>query len=845
MGLILALVSLASAHRPHAVVRAMIPEPDFAATGRAWAIADPGGASNILHSADWGRHWDYVGGEPQDDTLIDLTWSDGRLVVLSEEGHVWHTADAGASWESFALPLAPDDAPVALTATSTGVAIATDDGLWYGPVTDPTAFLQSRAGSRYLEVKASADNPDELTLVAGDGTVWRSTDGGATLERLGFAGDQGIDGVGVGGRVYMGTLSGLYAWDGASWGACGELPIVGRPTEDHALEVPLVYAEPDGTVWVASGQEALFRSTDGCATFERHPASDVLIIAYGGSGGAGDSEDQWRDVLVSGDRVMVAGFGGIAWSDDDASSFVSTKVLGANYVRGLALAPDWPLDERIAVGTYGGGVIVSDDAGETWAGAIDGLPHPYTHDLSVSPDFATDQAYFWTGPPYLPCRTADAAGHWETMEEGFGRTRAIEPIGPYLFMLGEYEEDETEDGRYRGRLGWSEDDGETWTELPSVGDVTGTSNPQDVTTLTTGSDTTILLSVDWPARLARGTFTDQWELIYEGADQERSAGVAVWGGTRLVYALEYDGVVYWDTDRSPTPDWVPASVPPTGHPRRMQRTPAGTLVLVDRGNQFWRSDDGGDTWYAMGTEVAPSTHEFSMASNFESTGAIAQGTQDGVYWTTDFGTTWTLYTHYERFENDTHHLVCEGACEHEGGSGKLYDGWLKLVPPDSVTFTFKGTWFELVLAEPLEDAELIAWDGETPLGTLTPDHPRIDGLALGWHDIRVEVGLGTVRVDAVEVGGNGGARMVQAGYPVDTGGDSGTDSGDDTGSPGGDDSAPGVDTDPAADDSGIGSSPPLPRCGCGSAEGWPGPLAWLGAALLLGRRPRRPGGMGN
>lgn len=813
----LLLVPLAVAHRPHAVVRALVAEGDGGEAGAAWAIVDPGGAAGLLRSDDDGAHWDWVGGAPQAADPVDLAWVAGGLVAVGADGTVWQ--EEGGGWTSFALD-GGGLVPRAVAASAEGLAIATDDGVWVGDPDDPPSFVALAAGTAFVDLRVAADDPGALVAVDADGQAWLRPDAASPLALLPAPPGRVVDADLAGGVIWAGTSFGAFRWTGEAWEPCATPPsaVAGDTT------AAMVRAEPDGTLWIATAEDALFQSRDGCASFTRLPAAEVLEVSYGGTGGAQDPSDQWTDLATDGLTLVLAGFGGVARSADGGATWSAPKLVRADYVRGLALAPAWPGDPRILLGLYGGGTAWTETGGERWNGGATGLLGPYNQELSVDPDFATSHRAWWAAPPYAPARSDDGGRTWTALETAFAHTRGVRARGGRHFLLGEVEAGDAGDGVYEGLLAWSADGGETWTELSRLDAATGTATPQEVALLEAGDEAWILVSTDRPARVVRGTFDDTWTVLGEGGDEERSAGVVVWGGTRVVWAASDLGVRLWDVGDSAEPAWVAPTVPPGGHPRRLQASAGGTLLLVDQGSQFWRSDDGGDTWYAVGGPVPPPTLDFSLAADFDASGAAIQGTTAGVWWTTDGGATWTRLPHYERFENGTHHLSCTGACAIAGTGTMQSPGWWRMAELAEARFTFEGTWFRMELHAPTSPGELVVYDGEVAVGTLSTDQPTFAGLAPGWHDIRLVVAAGEVGLDAVEVGGGGGAPMVLP-SPPDTG-----ETGE-TGETGAVDSAPpdrpvrpSRPTDPSG-------------CGCGGASASPRLGALFG--LLALRRQRR------
>ncbi len=202
----LLLASLAWAHRPHAVVSALVVAPGFQVNGRAWLVFAPDDATVLLRTDDFGAHWSVQGGALQADRIVDLAELRGVLYALGADGTVWVSPDEAATW----VPYEPAGyAGSSLSAGTAGIAIATDSGVWVG---EPTGGMtQALAGVAVTEVAWAADAETLLARTA-DGGVARSEDGGASFTTL-----DGLDGTAtaigeVNGAVFVGTTESAWRW---------------------------------------------------------------------------------------------------------------------------------------------------------------------------------------------------------------------------------------------------------------------------------------------------------------------------------------------------------------------------------------------------------------------------------------------------------------------------------------------------------------------------------------------------------------------------------------------------------------------------------------------------------
>jgi len=147
---LLAAPTVARAHRPHAVVYGMAASNDFASGGRIWAVMDPAAVSQLMVSSDFGAHWDFAGGAPQQDELVSITYAQSTLIALSKDGSVWWTHDEGDAWNEVQLPDGASGRAVA--AAGAWVVFATSTGLYLATTDDMTAI--TRVYTQYRSVSS-------------------------------------------------------------------------------------------------------------------------------------------------------------------------------------------------------------------------------------------------------------------------------------------------------------------------------------------------------------------------------------------------------------------------------------------------------------------------------------------------------------------------------------------------------------------------------------------------------------------------------------------------------------------------------------------------------------------
>lgn len=829
--ILLLVLGDALAHRPHDVVVALAAPPDFNVTGVAWQAMDPHDISTLQVTTDFGRHWDYIGSPVQDDDVVDAAATNDAVLFLGADGTVWTSEDDAVSWLDQELPV-PTEAANALAVSGDTVAVGVYEGLWLGSLSDLSSATLVISEDGVKDVAFAADDPSHIAVITRGGELYQSTDGGAgfTLLKDRLPGGRVPYAVAeVGGRIYVGTDHSVVVYDPttAAYDTCETLPVtIGG---ENANDAPNLKALDDGRLLATSGEQAVFVTEDGCATWTLLDAG--IDVEYGGIGSAQDPSEAFADLYAEGDTWLIAGFQGLSWSEDGAESWHEASILPEDYCKGVALAPGFPQNPTIFRAGYGGGPGRTDDGGLTWSGSAVGITGAYSNDITPALDFASSGVVYYAGSND-PYRSDDGGLTWTPLSIPMERARVFRPIGDEVFVLGE----DASSG-VKGREARSSDRGETWTLMSALADAASLAAAREILAGTVNGAEALIVVTDQPAQLLSSTDDgESWTLLYAG-EAETAAGAAIWPpgeGTRLVFATGSVGVILSDDSGA---NWTAPSAPPQGRVRELIGTDDGTLFVVNREGQFWRSDDGGDTWAAVGDPVGRAIFVVAASDDFARTGALVLGTQDGLYWSQDRARTWHTLPRYQRFEADTHLLHCEALmmdggesdCEAwEDSAANLGGGW-KLGVGDHLEFSFRGERFRVVGAG--EGAFSVNVNG-VDLGTATiGELVEIEGS--GWKDLKLTAQAEDTYVDLVEV--------FTDGEPISL--SDSPDSGDDSDPPGdsgsGDDSGPADDT-ASGDDTSGGGDKDDGTCGCHtsgrSAGGW---LALAALAGLVRRRSRR------
>ena len=204
-----------------------------------------------------------------------------------------------------------------------------------------------------------------------------------------------------------------------------------------------------------------------------------------------------------------------------------------------------------------------------------------------------------------------------------------------------------------------------------------------------------------------------------------------------MFAARSLGVVVSD-DRGAT--W--SSRPfPAERPDLMTEADDGALFVVTRVGQVVRSEDGGDTWEAVGPPFAPIVHTLVAAPHFGVRGLLMAGTSDGVWFSPDRGAHWLRMRRYERWEDETVHLACAlpdcASCPKIDDPERGNLGAVRLPAGSTVAFSFRGERVRLALegvgrvAVAVDGAATEERDVDGPLTLELPGD--------SWNDVTVEV----------------------------------------------------------------------------------------------------------
>ncbi len=357
----LLLVGTALGHVPHTMVTSLVPATNLDDSDVWWVLATPY-LPVLLRSDDGGASFTVVGGEPLGDWPTDMARTDSGTLVLVGGQRYWWTEN-GEDWDSAALP------------GRVNIVAAAGDRLLLG---GPSGLFVVEIGGNAEQVLSTAVTSVQggtfPTATGADGLLYtRDERGWVTLEPL-AATPASVANDGV--EVYAGAQDGT-VWRLATegWQACGALPGAGA---EHSAVVAIALDE--GRVLAGTGNAAPYISTDGCASWGSAVAPGSTD--WTGTGAPEREQDVVTDLYSRGDRVAWGGWSGL-WRRVEGA-WLDAALLGADYTRGVALGEDPGKDyPRVYLGSYGGGVLRSDDGGRSWTGHNDAMTGSNVQDVQL------------------------------------------------------------------------------------------------------------------------------------------------------------------------------------------------------------------------------------------------------------------------------------------------------------------------------------------------------------------------------------------------------------------------------------------------------------------------------
>ncbi len=250
----------------------------------------------------------------------------------------------------------------------------------------------------------------------------------------------------------------IYSTDG------GETWYGGR-TDQVSEPITCLAASPnfqqDGVVLAGTDGTGILRSTDGGRAWRltNFGLQDFTVIALA-------MPPAWsrREVVFAATThgLYRSPNGGRAWKKSDEG-------LAEEVVQSIAVSPDFDQDRLVLAGTERKGLFRSTNGGKTWHAWGQGLT-PTETDLAPSPDEFPSINCLWLHPEFATTPmclagtgegqifySADGGANWKQVASADASVLCLERAGQRLYA-----------GLHHRGLLYSDDDGQTWAELPHL-----------------------------------------------------------------------------------------------------------------------------------------------------------------------------------------------------------------------------------------------------------------------------------------------------------------------------------------------------------------------------------------
>ena len=340
-----------------------------------------------LGSTAGAQRWQRLG--PQGGMVVSLG-TGARAVVYAgtADGHVFASEDAASHWELRGRVGTRTDAVVSRLVSEPGATGRLFAAVWYqeagagGGVfrSDDGARTWSLAGLQGEAVRALEIAPgDPKEFVAGTlSGVFRSNDAGKSWQRISPEGDEELrrlDSLAIdpsdGNVIYAGTyhlpwktVDGGKSWNPVIAGLIDDSDIMSLRVD--ATDPQRVYLSACSGIYRSENQGGSWTKLQGIPYAARRTQTIVQDAAQPKTLYAATTEGLWvtRDA-------------GESWKRTTPKEWV---INGVVVLRAAAAQPG-----RVLIGTEGQGILVSDDAGETFSAANAGFTHPVVSQLAGDP----------------------------------------------------------------------------------------------------------------------------------------------------------------------------------------------------------------------------------------------------------------------------------------------------------------------------------------------------------------------------------------------------------------------------------------------------------------------------
>ncbi|MEO0395939.1 MAG: YCF48-related protein [Cyanobacteria bacterium P01_A01_bin.137] len=657
------------AHRPHDVVTQVKLSPSYSSDQTLYSLV----RGNLFKSTDEGNSWKRI--VQGLDTLtpfstLTIDRAQGQVLAMGTYGDgIFRSDDQGESWQqsndgldtldiSVVYSL-PSDAQVMLAAgTDGGLSRSTDGGQTWVSVVD---------ASQTFSVITEAEG----TLWAGDetGLLLSSRNGGQSWQSLLTVADDAITALAGNSQVlYVGTTSkGVFRIDPDTL----EVLEVNGGLEDLRIQdVKLLPGNTRG-VMVSSWDRGISISLDSGETWTDYPQGLIKDKQADEFETHHFSEIALSDNFLVDKAAFLGGFNGLYRSIQGGQQWREIETLARGVVVAMDVSPNYAEDGTLALTTYVGKIMMSNDEGKTWELTMNGVEVPRLNgnfepsyqdprrffDMAFSPDYASDKTLFTSGLWTKFLRSTNGARSWSL------HSLSREARGLTLLLSPEFGSDKTMFvGNQAGVLFRSTNGGKTLNAIAKLPWERGNDSPSMVIspgfaqdrTLYTVAETGVYKSTDagesWQSTTENTPIAEAWNLHVEISPN--------YVQDSTLYVSSYDGL-FRSTDGGGS--WGPVAIADVDPERTFLEAVAlspnyaedGTLMVSLRGKGLYKSVDKGETFAPIGDaslafsrmyNVPCAGRPIEFSPNYAEDNTIfGFGTADtDLYRSTDGGETWEI-----------------------------------------------------------------------------------------------------------------------------------------------------------------------------------------------------------
>ncbi|MEM9487401.1 MAG: YCF48-related protein, partial [Cyanobacteria bacterium P01_F01_bin.116] len=400
------------AHRPHDVVTQVALSPDYGQDQTAYTLV----RGNLFKSTDGGDHWQRLvqgldNRYPFSTLSIDTQTGRGMAVATRGSG-IYLSDDGGESWQSRNQGLNTLDIGLVYMASADGNTLlaAGAEGNAYGTTDGGKTWRQILDASHV--VSAFADGGKTLFAGESAGQLLSSSDGGQTWQPLVSVEDR-VSALAVSAEydqdstLYVGTESqGIFAVNTAT----KTIADLNENLVDLRIQDIKTVPGDGNQLMLSSWDRGISISVDKGQTWSEYPEGLVKDKMADDDGVTHFSEIALSNNFQTDQTVFLGGFNGLYKSTDLGHSWQELETLSTGTVISMDVSPNYGEDGTLAIATYVGKVMLSDDQGETWRLAMEGIDVPRLtgnfeipyqdprrfFDIAFSPNYGQDNTLFTT-----------------------------------------------------------------------------------------------------------------------------------------------------------------------------------------------------------------------------------------------------------------------------------------------------------------------------------------------------------------------------------------------------------------------------------------------------------------